>query len=93
MLAFSHYDGVRPWPVAASDRASASLRLARLGDRPQLVLSESPSQLAETEAYLKAAAPKAQHLYFMTLQHPAHSDSWALRPSPARTRIFKNLEP
>jgi lysophospholipase L1-like esterase len=93
MLAFSHYDGVRPWPVAASDRASASLRLARLNNRPQLVLSESPAQLAETEAYLKAAAPNAQHLYFMTLQHPAHSDSWALRPSPARTRILKNLEP
>src|SRR4029078_13548098 len=40
-IPYSHYDGVRGWPYSDSDRASALVRLKRLGNRPQFIIHEN----------------------------------------------------
>lgn len=52
-ICYSHYDGVRPWPYADSDRASALGRLKRLKDRPQFICHEK--SVEDTRAYLDAS--------------------------------------
>ena len=36
-ICHSHYDGVKKWKYARSDRTSAQTRLKRLGNRPQFI--------------------------------------------------------
>ena len=45
-FAYSHYDGVRTWPYADSDRLSARLRLERLGGRAVYLSHEGPVEPA-----------------------------------------------
>lgn len=94
MVAYSHYDGVRQWPVAASDRASAAERLKRLGERPQFIVSEPMSNatgLEATEAWLREAAPNAPR-EFLASGFRDHSDGWAMRPGATRERIRERLD-
>ena len=81
-FAFSHYDGVRPWPYPEADRTSALTRLKRLGDRPQFICGEEDNA-ADTEKYLKPLLPDAK-LTFLSTGFRNHNDAWILRPSPAR---------
>lgn len=89
-LCCSHYDGVRPWPPTG-DQAASLGRLARLGDRPQLILSEiaagdAPSNVHDTMQYLKRNAINTQNLLAIETGFVNHSDAWALRPCPVRTQ-------
>lgn len=84
-IAFSHYDGVRRWPMPDSDAVSAAERLKRLGDRRQFVCGEL-NQVLETERYLKPLV-NAANVTFVSTGFRNHSDRWLLRPSAARTQL------
>lgn len=94
-VCFSHYDGVREWPFAKSDAASALTRLQRLGNRPQFIISESavagPAQVEQTRAYLEKTGVKGNWTFAET-GFINHDDRWALRPSPARQQIREWLK-
>lgn len=81
MLPHSHYDGVRKWPHADSDAASAAARLKRLGDRPQFISHET--SVEATRDFLKQHAPQGQFT-FLALPFANHSDQWVLKEIPER---------
>jgi hypothetical protein len=83
-ICHSHYDGVRAWPYAGSDRASAPARLGRLGGRPQWISHEG--SVDGTRAYLKAAGVNGDFT-FVPLPWRNHTDEWVLRPLPERERL------
>ena len=89
-LAYSHYDGVRPWPYPGSDRAAALARLRRLGNRPQFICGEG-GNAGETEQYLKPLLPDAK-LTFASTGFRNHNDAWTLRPCPARAQARQWLK-
>lgn len=79
----SHYDGVNEsWPYPGADRASALVRLRRLGGRPQWISHEG--SIAPTEAYLKGTGVKGDFT-FHAIPIRNHSDQWVLRDTPDRT--------
>jgi hypothetical protein len=84
----SHYDGVRQWPYAHSDAASAKTRLARLGDRPQFISHEVST--GPTESYLKNSGITGKWT-FEPLPFPNHSDQWVLRDLPIRASLRRWL--
>ncbi len=88
-LAYSHYDGVHKWPYPGSDRASALVRLERLGSRPQFISGEG-TNAQETEAYLRPLLPNAD-LTFLSTGFRNHNDAWTLRPCAARELARKWL--
>jgi len=81
LMPHSHYDGVRKWPHADSDAASAAARLARLGDRPQFISHEM--NIDATRDFLKQHAPEGKFT-FLALPFPNHSDQWVLKDIPER---------
>ena len=83
-ICHNHNDGVREWGYAASDRASAATRLARLKGRPQFISHEGSPQ--ETQAYLKAACPDGCFT-FVPLAFRNHTDAWTLRDIPERAAL------
>ena len=83
-ICHSHYDGVKEWGYAGSDRKSAAIRLSRLGDRPQFISHEK--SVHETEKYLKSMAPSG-NFTFQTLSFSNHTDTWVLRDVPERKVI------
>jgi hypothetical protein len=83
MLPHSHYDGVRKWPHADSDAASAAARLARLRDRPQFISQET--SVEATRALLKQHAANG-NFTFLALPYPNHSDEWVLKDIPERAQ-------
>ena len=83
-ICHSHYDGVRAWGYAESDRASAGVRLARLKGRPQFISQEGST--AETQAYLKSACPAGRFM-FVPLPFRNHTDAWTLRDIPERAAL------
>jgi len=87
-VAFSHYDGVRSWPYPGADRASALLRLQRLGGRPQFICAEG-NAVEETRRYLNVHAPEG-NFQFMSTGFRNHNDAWILRPSESRTGAGQN---
>ena len=83
-ICHSHYDGVRAWSYAGSDRAAAAVRLARLRGRPQFISQEG--SVAETQAYLTNACP-AGRFTFVPLPYRNHTDQWSLRDLPERAAL------
>ena len=83
-ICHSHYDGVREWAYAASDRKSAAERLKRLKGRPQFISQER--SVAKTEQYLKKAFPGGDFT-FQALPFANHTDTWVLRDVPARKAV------
>ncbi len=83
-ICHSHYDGVREWPYAGSDRQAAAERLKRLGNRPQFISSET--DVSATKSYLMQADP-AGNFSFLVLPFTNHTDTWVLRDIPARKVI------
>ena len=83
-ICHSHYDGVRSWSYAGSDRASAAERLKRLGNRPQFISHEN--SIDETKEYLRKAHPSGQFT-FVPLPGVPHTDTWVLSHSPERTAL------
>ena len=94
MLAFSHYDGVRDWPYPGSGRGQAAARLRRLGGRPQLIVSESTTQLNATREFLDAELDGGLpgQLTYLHCGYPNHNDTWTLRPGEARDRARRWLQ-
>ncbi|MSV30516.1 MAG: hypothetical protein EXQ52_17500 [Bryobacterales bacterium] len=78
---YSHYDGVREWPYAGSDRASALERLRRLRGRPVFISHEV--SVDATRDYLKSTGVEAPFT-FQPLAFRNHTDAWALRDIPER---------
>jgi hypothetical protein len=83
-ICHSHYDGVRAWPYAGSDRASALARLKRLGDRPQWISHEG--SVDATKDYL-AASGAGGSFRFVPMPWRNHTDEWVLRPLPEREQL------
>ncbi len=83
-ICHSHYDGVRKWGYANSDRAAAAERLARLGNRPQFISQENSTEATQT--YLKEAYP-AGNFTFAPLKGVPHTDTWVLENRPERKAL------
>jgi hypothetical protein len=83
-IAHSHYDGVRPWPYAGSDRPSAARRLERLRGRPQFISHEGSVQ--ETQEYLQEVRADGAFT-FQALPYRNHTDTWVLRDIPERNTL------
>tara|TARA_B100001013_G_scaffold197186_1_gene119308 strand:+ start:67 stop:939 length:873 start_codon:yes stop_codon:yes gene_type:complete len=94
-IAYSHYDGVRPWEYRNSDRRSALDRLKRLKGRPQFICHESGTDpridVSATRRFLEASGTKAQ-FNFIETGFRNHNDAWILRPSPARKALREWLK-
>jgi hypothetical protein len=91
MVVHSHYDGVRRWPYADSDAASAAARLKRLAGRPQFITHEA--SIDATRDYLKARSDNelSEQLTFLPLPFPNHTDTWVLRDLPERQHLRRWL--
>jgi len=85
----SHYDGVRKWPYADADEASALKRLERLHGRPQWISHEGGTDA--TREYIERSGIKAPYT-FATLPYPNHSAAWVLRDLPLRKEARAWLE-
>jgi len=87
MIVHSHYDGVRRWPYADSDAASAIVRLKRLAGRPQFVTHEA--SIEATREFLKASGDKdlENAVTLCALPFPNHTDGWVLREFPERRQL------
>ena len=85
----SHYDGVKKWSYAGSDRASAANRLSRLGNRPQFISHEK--SVDDTRTYLNSAAPDGRFT-FVPLKGWGHTDTWVLYDVPERTALRRWFE-
>ncbi len=87
-IVHSHYDGVRTWPYADSDKASALVRLKRLNGRPQIISQEGGT--GDTQKYLTETGVKGAFT-FMEFPYRNHTDEWALRPVKEREQVRKWL--
>ncbi len=83
-IPYSQYDGVKTWPYADCDRASAVRRLERLKGRAQFIIQEN--SVEETRGYLQSTGIRAPFT-FVTLPYRNHNDSWVLRDIPARRQV------
>jgi hypothetical protein len=83
-LCHSHYDGVRKWSYADSDRAAAAVRLGRLRGRPQFISQERST--GETQTYLTNTCPVGHYTY-VPIPYRNHTDAWTLRDIPARAAL------
>jgi hypothetical protein len=84
-ICHSHYDGVREgWGYPEADRASALLRLKRLGDRAQWISHEN--SIDATKSYLKGTGITGNWT-FQVLPHPNHSARWLLQDHPLRREL------
>lgn len=78
---FSHYDGVRTWPYAESDREAALVRLKRLSNRPQFIAHEG--SVDSIRDYLQSTGVSGQWT-FQAIPFRNHSPEWLLRENSAR---------
>ena len=88
-ICHSHYDGVNEnWPYAGGDRASATKRLMRLGNRPQFISHEISAKLSleETRQFLQDAHPKG-NFAFVEIPFTNHTDRWVYRDIPQRDAL------
>lgn len=82
-FAYSHFDGVRRWPYADSDRMSALERLRRLRGRPVFVCHEG--SVEDTREFLSAGKVEGRFTY-ESIRMRNHNDAWVLRDLPERRR-------
>lgn len=87
-ICFSHYDGVRQWHYAQSDRSAAAVRLERLKGRPQFICQEK--SIAQMQEYLKKVCPNG-NFTFVPITGWEHNDNWVLFDIPERTAVRKWL--
>lgn len=80
-IAHSHYDGVRKWNYADSDKAAALVRLKRLNGRPQFISHEGGT--TETKKYLAETGVNGAFT-FVDFPYRNHTDEWVLRPIKER---------
>lgn len=80
LIAHSHYDGVRAWPYADSDRESAIRRLKRFHDQPQWISHEV--SVEKTRQFLSETGLLHDHIHLVNLPYPNHSPDWLLKDLP-----------
>ena len=83
-IAYSHYDGVRKWDYADSDRRSALDRLKRLKGRA--VFSCQERTVDDIRQYVGSTGIIAPFT-FLTIPFRNHNDAWVLRDLPARATL------
>ena len=89
----SHYDGAREWPYPGSDRASARVRLERLGRRPVFVSHEvygtepETYTIVDTINYLAGTGRPLDNYRFQMVPLRNHTDRWVLYDLPARRNL------
>lgn len=83
-ICHSHYDGVKKWGYQNSDRDSAAIRLARLGDRPQFIIQER--SIESTRSYLAEAKPDG-NFTFVPLPYRNHTAEWLYRDIAERRKL------
>ncbi|MCA9413898.1 MAG: hypothetical protein KC944_21980, partial [Candidatus Omnitrophica bacterium] len=88
-ICHSHYDGVKEWNYAGSDRAAAAVRLNRLEGRPQWISHEESTQ--PTREYLMEAAPEG-NFTFVDIPYRNHSAEWVLCDIPERQALRDWIE-
>lgn len=80
----SHLDGVRTnWPYPEADRASALVRLKRLGSRPVWISQEGG--VREIQDYLSETGVSGDFV-FEVFPWPQHTVHWILRDIPIRQK-------
>jgi hypothetical protein len=93
IFAASHYDGARMWEYAGSDRASARVRLDRLGRRPVFVSHEvygvepATYTILDTINYLAGTGRPLDNFRFQAVPLRNHTDRWVLYDIPARRHL------
>lgn len=80
-ICHSHYDGVKTWNYAKSNRTFAAERLERLKNRPQFISHEM--SIDSTKSYLETVEPDG-NFTFVSIPFKNHTDSWVLRDIPER---------
>lgn len=83
-ICHSHYDGVKTWSYENSDSEAATLRLTRLGDRPQFISHER--SIEATQAWLAEAKPDG-NFTFASLPYRNHTVEWLYRDIPERRKL------
>jgi len=83
-ICHSHYDGVREWNYAGSDRSAAVERLNRLKGRPQFISHEG--SVTQTQHYLEENCPNG-NFTFQMIPYRNHTSSWVLRDTPERIKV------
>ena len=84
-ICHSHYDGVSErWTYPRADRASALLRLRRLGERPQWISHEGSVQAVQD--YLRSTGVDGNWTV-VPIPFRNHSPDWLLRDLPERRRL------
>lgn len=84
-ICHSHYDGVREtWGYPGADRASALVRLRRLGGRAQFISHEGGT--GPVEAWLNSTGVEGRWT-FVPIPFRNHSADWVLRDLPERRRL------
>jgi hypothetical protein len=84
-ICHSHYDGVvEKWPYAGADRASALVRLQRLGGRHEWISHEGST--SEVEKYLAESGIHGQWT-IRAIPFRNHSSRWVLRDLPERLQL------
>jgi hypothetical protein len=89
----SHYDGAREWDYPRSDRASARVRLSRLGRRPVFVSHEvygvepATYNIVDTINYLAGTGLSLDNFRFQVVPFRNHTDRWVLYDIPARRNL------
>ena len=82
-IPFSHYDGViTNWGYADCDRESARRRLAKLNERPQLIIQENKGT-KNTQEFIESTGIKGDFTY-LNIPYRNHNDQWILQNIPER---------
>lgn len=77
LMAHSHYNGVRRWSYADSDRDSATAQLRRFKSKPQWISHELNTD--QTEQFLRTAGLMHNRVHLVNLPYPNHSADWLLK--------------
>ena len=88
-IACSHYDGVRLWDWAGSDRAAAEKRLARLKGRASFIAQEISTE--DIQDYIRSSGVD-DRFTFQTIHFRNHTDAWVLRDIPERRALRAWIE-
>jgi hypothetical protein len=88
-IPYSHYDGVRRWDWAGSDRPSARERLGRIGTRASFITQEVST--ADIQEYIKSSGATGSFT-FQPIPFRNHNDAWTLRDMPERRALREWLQ-
>jgi len=83
-IPYSHYDGVREWNYADSDKQAALVRLKRIRGRASFITQEG--SIEDIRQYISSTGV-SDPFKFMAVNFRNHNDAWVLRDSPVRQKL------